>query len=148
MIVLYGTLFFFSLPSLVIYYSGNAFLSTRSSEFKSFLAQFTIGNIGQATSACNSAQMVTTTNPESINLFCTYGYMSSILEFGQTLVDMNPSCKSDMYFTPDHCSYTGSMSKESTQRLVYLFNANCLGKTQCTITLDTTLIPNNCTTGY
>ncbi|TNV86581.1 hypothetical protein FGO68_gene17344 [Halteria grandinella] len=148
LILVYAGLFILSLPCFVLYFSGNAFSNTAESEFKNFLAQFTIGNIGQASSACNSAQMVTTTNPESINLFCTFGTLDKVLDFGQTLVASNPVCKSDLYFTPERCSYTGGMSKVSKERLESVFKSNCMGKMNCSITLDTTMVPNNCTTGY
>jgi hypothetical protein len=105
MVLTYLGLFLLSVPAFILYYSGNAFMSTRNSEFKSVIAQFSLGNIGQASTACNSAQMVTTTNPESINLFCSYGNLDTILEFGQTLVSSHSTCKTDLYFTPDTCSY-------------------------------------------
>lgn len=60
----------------------------------------------------------------------------------------NPVCKSDLYFTPDRCSYTGGMSKVSKQQVDSVFKENCMGRLNCSFPLDSTMIPNNCTTGY
>lgn len=46
---------------------------------KSFLGKLSLGNIGQSSYACNSA---TSYGNEKFNLFCSYGTLDTIVEFG------------------------------------------------------------------
>lgn len=87
--LVYLVLGLISMPAFIFYSSGNAYDTKTGVELRSFLAMFTLGNIGQASSACNSASMQNATLGSSkigsINLFCTFGTLSEVLEFGQTL---------------------------------------------------------------
>ena len=57
--------------------------------------------------ACNSAQM----SDKGIKLFCAYGTLYTIAEFGQTYSKNNISCKNDgenFKFNPSTCAYSST----------------------------------------
>jgi hypothetical protein len=67
-----------SIPAYMFYFSGTQ-SDDGSGDMKSFLGRLSLGNIGQSAYACNSA---TSYGNDKFNLYCGYGTLSSILEFG------------------------------------------------------------------
>lgn len=70
-----------SVPAYIFYFSGTQ-SDDGSGDMKSFLGKLSLGNIGQSSYACNSA---TALGSEKFNLYCAYGTLSTIVEFGQSL---------------------------------------------------------------
>ncbi len=99
-----------SIPAYIFYYSGTE-SNDGSGDMKSFLGKLSLGNIGQSAYACNSA---TTFGNDKFNLYCGYGTLSEIVEFGQSLKSSESSCKSDgsgLKFTPKTCSYNDGFNE-------------------------------------
>lgn len=88
----------------------------------------------------------------NINLFCPYGTLDTITEFGQALTTDTVSCKSEtnaFRFTPSTCDYNlASMGTTVRQNISRIFNSTCAGQVSCMFPLNTTVIPSNCTQGY
>ena len=102
-----------------------------------------------ASYACNSAQMVSNQS-SSITLFCSFGTLNEITDFGQTLAAHNVTCKGDdqgFKFTPKTCSYYSGLQQSSIARIDQVFKEKCYDKTNCTFPLDSLMITSNCTSG-
>ena len=87
---------------------------------------------------------------KKIDLFCQYGKLYSLRDFGQTLVSTHASCHStDFLYTPNEChSQDVSYSYQHLLTLEVSFYQNCFGKTNCSLPLNHTVVPDNCTHGY
>lgn len=123
-----------SVPSYVFYFSGNESDSSNYLSLRYDLAAFSLGNIGQckirtnkglAEYACNSGQL----SEGYINLYCPYGTLDNITEFGQTSTNSTISCSSTTFqFTPDYCSYqNSSYGYQNLQYINQVFNETCFG---------------------
>lgn len=87
---------------------------------------------------------------EFFNLFCGYGTLDSIVEFGQSLSTSDSSCKNDgasLTFLPKNCSYNDGLPKNVTDELDRTFSEQCGGQANCTFALNMTLIPPSCQEG-
>ena len=134
-----------SVPTYIFYFSGN---SSSDHSLKYILAAFSLGNIGQSQYACNSAQL----SDRSLSLFCNYGTLYGLSDFGQTLASNNVSCKNDgnnFLFTPSECHIKDAQySREHLYNLQYAFYQKCFGHMNCSLELYSSVVPSNCTGEY
>lgn len=86
-----------AIPSMIFFYSGN---KNTSDNFRSLLVQFSLGNIGYESPACNTGTYVTTSSSNGksesiaeIQMQCSYGTMESMTSFGQVSVNDVIKCK-------------------------------------------------------
>ena len=114
---------------------------------KSFLGKLSLGNIGQSSYACNSASAL---GSETFNLYCAYGTLNTIVEFGQSLKSSDSQCATDgngLVFTPKTCSYNDGFNETVVQYLDEKFDSVCKGKSNCSYPLNVTVIPPYCKSG-
>ena len=82
-------------------------------------------------------------------MFCSYGTLDSITEFGQTLISSNSTCADDgsnIKYAPSSCDInTKGLGYSSEKAIDNAFNTKCKGLKNCTFPLTSSLIPNNCT---
>eukprot|EP00347_Sterkiella_histriomuscorum_P015842 403355479 len=137
-----------SIPAYIFYFSGNQSDTSNYTNLKYVLAAFSLGNIGQSQTACNSAQI----SEGRINLFCSIGTLYSIQSFGQAKLARQQSCAnqeedSTFVYEPSTCDYTktSDFGDVNQRNLFQVFNQTCYGKINCSMPLNETMIPPNCT---
>ncbi len=67
-----------------------------------------------ASYACNGEKLMSNITNSSISLFCAYGTLNEIVEFGQTKASQNVSCANEganFRFTMPECSYSEKYDK-------------------------------------
>ncbi len=56
------------------------------------------------------------TSTNQINLFCSFGTLNEITDFGQALTNYNVSCRNEgqnFRFTSDECSYSKNLNQNN-----------------------------------
>eukprot|EP00347_Sterkiella_histriomuscorum_P019500 403341392 len=102
MMILFLWFTILSIPALLFYYSGNQIQKDKIS-IKNILSAFSLGNIGQASNTCNYGNL---DNQDHVNLFCSYGVLDSLYEYGfKTGKSQCPQDFSTSLIVDSKCSY-------------------------------------------
>jgi hypothetical protein len=82
----------------------------------------------------------------TVTLFCSFGTMQTVSEFGLSLASGASSCPTDQYgvlSVMDSCSID-SMGQNYRSVIENEFNLKCLNKVSCTMNIDRIMFNNNC----
>lgn len=113
----------FSLPAFSFFFRSNSAGVEGAEDFTTYVYMFTLGNLGEDYITCDTANFdfayegSTQTEYSTINLYCPYGTMESVVNFGLVRIDSTVEDEQegghcsfdddqDTVFSPSSCSIT------------------------------------------
>jgi hypothetical protein len=103
-----------------------------------------------AETKCNFAELAKNTTSGKtqgyMTLFCSYGTMQTISDFGLSVRSGASTCPSDQYgeLSLNSSCTINSMGQNYRDIVQSIFNRQCLNKASCTMTIDRVMFNSNC----
>lgn len=124
LILLYLFMSIITIPHIVFYVLGGTGDYENSKTITSFFGLTTLGNLGAATTMCDSGTGFTST----IHLYCNYGTINSIDILGEGSSDGSSTCANDgeSLEVDSTCDYS-TFSTSDTSNVDTQFDSQCIG---------------------
>ena len=114
-------------PAVLFFFSATGTSQTQSTQ--DTISLTTLGNLGSSRSTCAVANNITS----DLSIYCSYGEMDTLELFGAGTSESNCKDFGSSLILDSQCSLDTMGKATETQTL---FQSTCLGKTECTIALD------------
>ncbi len=135
LVILFLVLSIISIPCYITYYYGTPNIAVRDS--KNFFSMFTLGNLGQTTHLCSSANntvSATITNG-SLSIICPFGQVASLDKFVLTDLSLPGNSCGGNNPAQQLTNYTAACDQTKNPNVTARFNSSCLGKEFCNFTM-------------